>query len=199
MMDAATDGRTGPRAVRRSQASHHAILVAAAAVVAEKGYFGASIEEIAARAGTGKQTIYRWWRAKPYLYLELYGLLVPMGALETDRGSLRADLVALLTRLLEHYATTPAAAVLSGLIAEAQSDPAVAEAFDAEIVRARRPLLRDPFLRARARGEIDAGFDIDFAADLFTAAVWHRLLLPQDRPAERFAELLVTSLLEQTP
>ena len=134
---------------RRSRASHKAILQAAAEVVRERGYFGASIEEIAARAGTGKQTIYRWWRAKPYLCLELYGLLVPAPALEVDSGSLRGDYEAILRRLLKFYRTTPAAALLSGLIAESQSDPALAEAFQRQIVDQRRG--RPPGAGARSR------------------------------------------------
>ena len=185
---------TEPRPARRSQSAHQAILAAAAEVAAERGYFGATIEEIAARAGTGKQTIYRWWRAKPFLFVELYGVLVPAEAMRVDSGSLRGDLEALLTRLLGFYRDTPAATVLSGLIAEAQSDPAVAEAFDAEIVQARRPILMEPLERGRTRGEI-AEHDMAFAADLFTAAVWHRLLLRGERPEPEFIGRLVDRLL----
>ena len=184
---------------RRSRAAHRAILQAAAEVVRERGYFGASIEEIAARAGTGKQTIYRWWRAKPYLCLELYGLLVPAAALEVDSGSLRGDFEGLLRRLLKLYRTTPAAALLAGLIAESQSDPALAEAFQRRIVGDRRHLLIGPLERARARGEIGARFDMDFAADLFTAAVWHRLLLGGRLPEKRFVAGLVDSMLGPAP
>lgn len=197
MATAGTLAETEPKAPRRSQAAHRAILAAAAEVAAERGYFGATIEEIAARAGTGKQTIYRWWRAKPYLFLELYGALVPMAALRVDTGSLRGDFEALLERLLGFYRETPAAAVLAGLIAEAQSDPALAAAFDARIVKARRPVLSEPLARGLARGEIEESFDRDFAADLFTAGVWHKLLLGGARDEARFAALLVDSLLQE--
>ena len=185
----------GDKAERRSRTSHQAILRAAAEVVHERGYFGASIEEIAARAGTGKQTIYRWWRSKPYLCLELYGLLVPAEALEVDSGSLRGDFEALLRRLLKFYRTTPAAALLAGLIAESQSDPAIAEAFQRQIVEARRHLLTGPLERALVRREIGEDFDMAFAADLFTAAVWHRLLLGGKRPEKRFVAGLLDSIL----
>ena len=188
-----------PAAARRSRSAHRAILQAAAEVIGERGYFGASIEEIAARAGTGKQTIYRWWRAKPYLCLELYGLLVPAAALEVDSGSLRGDFEGLLKRLLKFYRTTPAAALLSGLIAESQSDPEVAKAFQQLIVGDRRHLLMGPLDRARRRGEIDADFDMTFAADLFTAAVWHRLLLGSRLSERRFVAGLVDSMLGPAP
>ena len=185
------------RPQRRSQAAHDAILAAAAVVAEERGYFGASIEEIAARAGTGKQTIYRWWKAKPYLFLEVYGVLVPLEAMEVDSGSLRGDFEALLTRLLGFYRETPAAAVLSGLIAEAQADPEVAKAFHAHQVRGRREILMAPLGRARARGEIGADFDDDFAADLFTAAVWHRILVRGSRPEPDFVARTAESLMRE--
>ena len=199
MIEPALYADDAPRAVRRSRSAHRAILQAAAEVVRERGYFGASLEEVAARAGTGKQTIYRWWRAKPYLFLELYGLLVPSESLEVDSGSLRRDFETLLRRLLKFYRTTPAAALLSGLVAECQSDPAVAEAFQRQIVDDRRHLLLGPIERARQRGEIDGSFDADFAADFFTAAVWHRLLLGSRRSETRFIKGLVDSMLAQMP
>ena len=50
-----------PDATRRSERSRRAIYDAALALVAEVGYPRTTIEGIAARAGVGKQTIYRWW------------------------------------------------------------------------------------------------------------------------------------------
>jgi AcrR family transcriptional regulator len=49
---------------KRSEESRLAILAAAFELIAEVGYAGLTIEGIAARSGTGKQTIYRWWPSK---------------------------------------------------------------------------------------------------------------------------------------
>ena len=54
----------GEGAGRAARVSITAILVAAAELIAEVGYRKLSIEAIAARAGVGKQTIYRWWPSK---------------------------------------------------------------------------------------------------------------------------------------
>ena len=57
----------------RSPRAHRAILTAAAEIVARRGYGASSIEEIAAEAGVGKQTVYRWWPNKAALFIEVYG------------------------------------------------------------------------------------------------------------------------------
>ncbi|NUK75796.1 helix-turn-helix domain-containing protein, partial [Streptomyces lunaelactis] len=49
-----------PDASRRSDRSRRAICDAALSLVGEVGYARTTIEGIAARAGVGKQTIYRW-------------------------------------------------------------------------------------------------------------------------------------------
>ena len=55
---------------KRSAKCHLAIVESAAALLEEQGYLGFTIEEVAQRAGAGKQTIYRWWGGKPMLALE---------------------------------------------------------------------------------------------------------------------------------
>ena len=49
----------------RSDSARQAILTAALQLVQERGYAELTVEGIAARARTGKQTIYRWCRRRP--------------------------------------------------------------------------------------------------------------------------------------
>ena len=49
---------------RRSARTHEAILDATMDLLAEAGYQALSIEHVAARAGVGKATIYRWRHGK---------------------------------------------------------------------------------------------------------------------------------------
>lgn len=182
-------GRAGPR---RSTARHRTILEAAAALAGEVGYAAATIEAIAARAGAGKQTIYRWWPSKAALYLEVYTHLVPASELRADTGSVTADLSATLARLFALYRDTPAATILGGLITEAQADDAAARVLRDGLVVGRRRLLIEPIERGIARGELPADFDAAEANETIVARIWHRLLTRPDGLDDAFAAHLAT-------
>lgn len=56
---------------RRSEKSRIAILAATRELLLERGFEGLTIEAVAARAGVGKQTIYRWWPSRPALVADV--------------------------------------------------------------------------------------------------------------------------------
>jgi len=51
----------------RSETSRRSILVATGELLVEQGYDRLTLVDIAARAGVGKQTLYRWWPSKASL------------------------------------------------------------------------------------------------------------------------------------
>ena len=183
------------RPARRSEVKHRAILRSAAAAVAEGRFADVTIDAIALRAGVGKQTIYRWWPSKPALYVEVYADLVPPGLLTPDLGSARADLEELLRRLFRRLTETPAGAILAGLLALAQVDPAARAAITDGLVVGRRHLLHEPMRSGVARGELAGSFDVDWAADTITARIWHAVLLAPGRLTPDFARRLVAEVL----
>ena len=185
-----------PRADRRNSAVHDAILRAAAHLAEQYGYGRVSIEAIAAAAGSGKQTIYRWWPSKAALYLELYTSLVSEARVHVDEGTVAADLREFLKRVFELFATTPARAILAGLIADASRDPKVAQALTEHLVHRRKHLIRGLLERGLARGEVRRGADLDFAVDTVSSAIWFRLLLGHAPLDARFAEGLVRQVLQ---
>ncbi|ORV81524.1 TetR family transcriptional regulator [Mycobacterium interjectum] len=56
---------------RRSEKSRTAIVTATRELLLERGFDGLTIEAVAARAGVGKQTIYRWWPSRPALVADV--------------------------------------------------------------------------------------------------------------------------------
>lgn len=83
--------RSGPV---RSEASRQSILRATADLLSERGYDALTMEGIAARAGVGKQTIYRWWPSKGAVVAEclLEGMLLPSRLSLPNTGDVRRDL-----------------------------------------------------------------------------------------------------------
>ena len=104
-----------------------AILSATARLFVEKGFSQLSIEGIAAEAGVGKQTIYRWWPTKSDLVAEalIEGMLMP-GHLEPRfAGTLRDDLVHWMLRVLAFVDDPQYDELLKSLLAAGASNPAI--------------------------------------------------------------------------
>ena len=175
--------RTGGR-VRNTEA-HEAVLTAATELLEERGYQAITIESVAERSGVAKSTIYRWWRSKPELVMEAYTASVARIVPEPDTGSLAADLTEFARHLYVGVRYLPRMRALRGLMAEAQLDPAFEGPFRAW-VQSRREVVLRILLRARERGEIRPGVDLDLAVDQLFGVFWYRLLvghLPLDPEA----------------
>ncbi|MFA6022226.1 MAG: TetR/AcrR family transcriptional regulator [Rhodospirillales bacterium] len=161
---------------RRSSVKHAAILGAAVALAGEIGYAAVTIEAIAARAGVGKQTIYRWWESKAALFVDVYDQLVVVTPGDAGMLSAPGQIRAILDQVFALYAATPAATILAGLIADAQHDRAARHALLHGLIGGRGPVLAAPLARARAQGRLPADFDVDWAVEMVVALIWKRVL-----------------------
>ena len=126
---------------RRSHAKHEAIIRAAAHIASENSYEYCTIEGVAAQAGVGKQTIYRWWSSKAELYIETYRYLVNSGPEIAAEDSCYEHLHRFLCRLFRRYKTTAAGTILIGLIAESTHNNQVADAVEQGLFLERKHLL----------------------------------------------------------
>jgi AcrR family transcriptional regulator len=54
----------------RNEVTRHAVLHAALELAGKRGYSNVTVQDIALRAGTTRQTIYRWWQALADVYME---------------------------------------------------------------------------------------------------------------------------------
>jgi AcrR family transcriptional regulator len=166
-----------PRGRPRSQEADRAILTATAELLAERGLAAMSIEEVAARAGVGKTTIYRRWPSKGLLALDAFVASFREEQAQPDTGTLRGDMLAALHAWVRAVTQTPMGSMLTGLIAEAQHDPELRGAWRDRVLEPLREQNRTMLDRAIARGEIDPSVDREVVLDLFFGAAEHRLLL----------------------
>ena len=156
------------------------------------------MEEVAARQGVGKATVYRRWRSRGALALDAF--MAEFQALQPlpDTGTLRSDLLGRAAAWVRAVTRTPAGRILAGLIAAAQEDPELAAAWRARVLEPMRAQHRIMLRRAIERGEIPASTDTDVALDLLYGAAYHRLLQGHrplsDTFTRRVVEVIVAGL-----
>jgi AcrR family transcriptional regulator len=160
-----------PDAARRSDRSRRAILVAALELVEALGYARLTIEAVAARAGVGKQTIYRWWPSKGPL---LFGAFVEFGPAGSDAsycGDLAVDLKRELRVAVVEFAERRFDQVCRVLVHEARTDLVTL------LLMPRRMVVEERLRVARRSGEVRGDVDVSTAAELLLGAVYQRWLL----------------------
>ncbi|MEU9475225.1 TetR/AcrR family transcriptional regulator [Streptomyces sp. NPDC048191] len=173
-----------PDASRRSEKSRRAIYDAALALVGEVGYPKTTVEGIAARAGVGKQTIYRWWPSKAAVLLEAFFDLSAQAAQEAgqepyvipDTGDLAADLKAVLRitvdQLLDPRFEVPSRA----LAAEGVVNEPLGREFVTRLLEPQLQLYVDRLRSAQAAGAVRADVDPRIALELFVSPLAQRWL-----------------------
>ncbi len=179
---------------RRSEESRLAILTAATELLGEVGYARLTVEGIAARAGTGKQTVYRWWPGKADVLLEAVTAHARQHIALPDTGDHAADLRTFLAATFA-AATPPTTDALRALMAEAQIDPAFGDRFRETLLHPRREALGTLVDRARTAGLLAPQLTTATAVDLAFGALWYRLLGTRDPLDDDLAELLTRTLL----
>jgi AcrR family transcriptional regulator len=157
------------------------------------------MEGVAARAGVGKATVYRWWPTKGALVIEALSAALRTPAL-VETGDLRQDLLTAIRRVVDTFVRSPEGAVIPALAADLTRDPAMAEQFRAQIIRPRRSAVADLLLRAAARGELPPDVDTELLVDVYAGAVFYRVFVSGEPVTDTLAEQLVSLLLDgKTP
>jgi AcrR family transcriptional regulator len=179
----------------RSEEARVAVLQAADDLLVERGFAGLTVEGIAAAAGVAKQTIYRWWPSKTEILFDAYILDATEHFTPTDHGDLATDLRDHLRQLATFLSRPDSNAAFRALAGQAQHEPAVAERFRADVMRPQRDRDRQPFLRARKRGQLPARYDTELAIDQLTGPMYQRILLTGQGLPPAYTNRLVKDLL----
>jgi AcrR family transcriptional regulator len=180
----------------RSEEAREAVLDAAADLLLEHGVTAVSMDEVAARAGVSKATIYRWWPTKETLALDaLYHEWDTFRPSLPDTGSLRGDLLALVRPWVRRVRKRPYARVVAALVEETHTDPEFAELYHERFVNPRRDPARAVLKRAIERDQIPGDTNIELALDLLYGPLFHRLLHAHAPLSNRFVEDVVNATL----
>ncbi len=174
---------SSPDPARRNERSRRAILAAAIILIGELGYDRVSIEAIARRAGVGKQTIYRWWPSKGAVALEALNDSLATVVDFPDSGDIVEDLRTQMKGVTQLLGSTEVGPVYQGLLAAAQSDPALARAHIEQVIEPATVACHERIARAQQRGEMRATADRQAIIDMLYGAIYYRLLL-HTRPLE---------------
>ena len=182
----------------RSEQTTVAILKAADELLTEAGLLAMTLDAVAARAGTSRATIYRWWDSKELLALDALEARVSeqIGQVSTNTGSLAADLLASVEARIRAATAPGMMRVWAALLAQAHADPAFGAAYRARFFRPVRETARQAFARAVMRGEIPADTDVDLALDLLFGAVANRLLHGSAPVDAKLARGIVASVMK---
>jgi AcrR family transcriptional regulator len=172
---------------RRNDAAQEAVLDAAFRLLSAPGTDGLTIDAIAAEAGVGRQTIYRWWPSKGAVIADALARHARVVVTERETGSFTGDLAAFLADSFEGLHNAGYADRLRQIVAEAQHDEHVARVLT-DFTAVRRAALRSLLERGRIAGELSAGADLDMLVDMAYGVLYYRLLVghaPLDGKAAR--------------
>jgi AcrR family transcriptional regulator len=179
---------------KRSEESKSAILAATIELVAEVGYAGLTIEGIAKRSGTGKQTIYRWWPSKADVLLDAAATKADLYVPIPDEGDFAADLRAFLTATFALGSKPQIIAALRALMAEAQVNAEFGERFRTSFLQRRRDALGTILDRAAERGDLPPDISRETITDIVFGTLWYRILAVPNPLDATLTEELITTL-----
>ena len=137
---------------RRGPELEHAILRAAADELTASGYAGMTMDRVARRAGTNKNTIYRRWPNRAALGIAAYRQLAAATMRVPDTGELRGDVLDLM-RTANRTWSSPIGAILRALLAGARDDPQLLAQIQESPADAGSAAWLTILARAVARGE----------------------------------------------
>lgn len=188
-----TAGETPARRGRgrpRDPATDERITRAAAELMLERGFDKTTVDEVAARAGVGKATVYRRWPSKEDLAVAAMESLYSAEMPEPDTGSIVTDLRQSYRAALSFVNSPEGASYLRMSIAESIRDERIAALYRASTER-REERSRQTFERAIARGEVRPDIDLDSVVQWLGGLIAVRAITGRPMPSVEDVDSLV--------
>lgn len=187
---------------RRKEARPQELTAAALELFTERGSAATRLEDIAARAGVSKGTLYLYFDSKEALFEAVIreGIIPAMNEgrtmLEEHQGSASELLRCLLLGWWELLGESPLGGVPKLMVSEAGNFPKVAAFYRENVIDPGRALLREALQRGMDQGEfrpVDVGMAVDVIfAPILMLAVWRYSIGPccaeEERDPVRFLD-----------
>jgi AcrR family transcriptional regulator len=175
---------------KRGAALEDAILEAAFAEISEVGYTAFTVEGVAARARTGKASIYRRWPTKQELVMDALLQRMPTPedcgiVLDIEESVTTVDALYGVARAIARVITSPAGDAMRAIKCEALADPELARLIDDRFQAPRREAMIALLRRGVERGEVRPGAATMLVADVLPAILSHRVILQREPVTEK--------------
>jgi AcrR family transcriptional regulator len=172
--------------VRRKEARPGELTAAALELFVEKGFAATRLDDVAARAGVAKGTLYRYFDSKEALFRAVIeeGIVPALAAAEQQLAGHAGSGAELLRALLDGWWQQIGGTRLGGVsklvISESRNFPGIARFYHERVIVRGRALLRTALQRGIASGEfrpmdIDSCIDV-IVAPLLMLGIWRHSL-----------------------
>lgn len=173
----------------RSEPARIAILRSTLKLLGANGFSDLTIESVAAYAGVGKATVYRWWPNKAALIADAFASSTTRKLHFPDTGSVRTDMSQQMRQLIKIFLSRRGR-IVSAILAAGQSDKDVIAAFRERFMKPRRQEAYATLRRGMARGELREDVDMDLLLDSLYGPIYMRFLIRHDKLTPEFVDRL---------
>ncbi|NUP44451.1 MAG: TetR/AcrR family transcriptional regulator [Streptomyces sp.] len=160
---------SGPRSAAK-------ILNAARDVLSAQGYPALTIEAVAAAAGVGKTTIYRWWPSKEALVADALAEIFRADEIP-DLGDTHAELRQAVDMTIHNYTNEDMATALPALAASLLHHPELMTRFRETFLHRKRENIAAALHRGIQRGDLPDDLDTDLVQDIWAGTILYRRLM----------------------
>lgn len=170
------------RRTRRKEARPGELLDAALDLFVEKGFAATRVEEVAARAGVSKGTLFLYFPSKEDLFKavvreNIVGRFAEWGEQMQHYSGSTADMLRTCYQAWwERIGNTRASGITKLMLSEAGNFPGLALFYQTEVILPAQALIRRVLERGVARGEFRPSLDLDYAVHSVIAPLMFLML-----------------------
>src|ERR1700723_425829 len=156
-------------------------------LLGKNGFSELTIEAVAAHAGVGKATVYRWWSNKAALIADAFASSTTRKLHFPDTGSVRTDMSQQMRQLVK-ILLSRRGRIVSAMLGAGQSDSNLIAAFRERFLKPRRQEAYATLRRGVLRGQLGKNVDMNLILDSLYGPIYMRFLIRHDKLTPDFVD-----------